>query len=51
VRKGNGAVNLAVLRHLAINLLKQKKSTKVSLKAKRHITAWDDSYLLKELSL
>jgi predicted transposase YbfD/YdcC len=49
VRKDNGAENLAVLRHMAINLLKQEKSAKVGIKAKRHKAAWDDSYLLKVL--
>jgi len=51
VRKDYGAENLAVLRHMAINLLKQEKSAKVGIKAKRHKAAWDDSYLLKVLSL
>ena len=51
VRKDHGAENLAVLRHMAINLLKQEKSAKVGIKAKRHKAAWDDSYLLKVLSL
>jgi predicted transposase YbfD/YdcC len=50
VRKGNGAENLAIVRHMAINLLKQEKSVKVGIKAKRHKAAWDDSYLLKVLS-
>jgi predicted transposase YbfD/YdcC len=51
VRKGNGADNLAILRHMAMNLLKQEKSARVGIKAKRHKAAWDDSYLLKVLSL
>jgi predicted transposase YbfD/YdcC len=49
VRKGNGAANLAVLRHMAMNLLKQEKTARVGIKAKRHKAAWDDSYLLKVL--
>jgi len=51
VRKDHGPENLAVLRHMAINLLKQEKSARVGIKAKRHKAAWDVDYLLKVLSL
>ena len=51
VRKGFGAENLAILRHMAMNLLKQEQSAKVGIKAKRHKAAWDESYLLKVLAL
>jgi predicted transposase YbfD/YdcC len=50
VRKGNGAENLVVLHHMALNLLKQEKSVKAGIKAKRHKAAWDGDYLLKVLS-
>jgi predicted transposase YbfD/YdcC len=43
--------NLAVLRHIALNLLQQDHSTKDSLKVKRLRAAWDDHYLLKLLSI
>lgn len=45
LRKGNGPQNFAVLRHIALNLLKQEKSTKLSLRAKRKRAAWDPNYL------
>jgi predicted transposase YbfD/YdcC len=45
IRKGNGAENFAVLRHIALNLLKQEQSTKLSLRAKRKRAAWDPNYL------
>lgn len=45
IRKGDGAANFAVLRHIALNLLKQEKSTKLSLRAKRKRAAWDPDYL------
>jgi len=50
IRKGNGAENFAVLRHITLNLLRQEKSTKLSLRAKRKKAAWDPGYLLKVLT-
>jgi len=42
--------NLAVIRHLAVNLLTQEKSAKGGTRAKRLKAGWDDRYLLKILS-
>ena len=50
VRKRHGAQNLATLRHMAVNLLKQEKSAKGGIHAKRMQAAWDDEYLVKVLS-
>jgi len=50
VRKGNGAPNLAILRHIALNLLRQEKSAKCGVKAKRLKAGWSEEYLLKVLS-
>jgi predicted transposase YbfD/YdcC len=49
IRKGNGAENFALLRHIALNLLKQEKSSKVGVKIKRNKAGWDNNYLLKVL--
>jgi predicted transposase YbfD/YdcC len=49
VRKDNGPENFAILRHIALNLLKQEKTSKHSIKAKRLQAGWDDTYLLKVL--
>jgi len=50
VCKGNGAQNLAILRHIALNLLRQEKSAKCGVKAKRLKAGWSEEYLLKILS-
>jgi len=50
VRVGHGAENLATLRHMAVNLLKQEKSAKGGIHAKRMQAAWDEHYLVKVLS-
>ena len=50
VRTGHADQNLAVMRHLALNLLKQERSAKVGIKAKRKKAGWDFDYLLKVLS-
>jgi predicted transposase YbfD/YdcC len=45
VRKDYGAQNLAVLRHLALNLLKRDTTTKAGIKARRLKAGWNDTYL------
>ena len=50
IRRGYGAENFAVLRHITLNLLKRETSTKASLRTKRKKAAWDDDYLLMVLT-
>jgi len=50
VRKDHSAENLAVVRHIALNLLKQDKSVKVGIKNKRFLAGLDQEYLTKVLA-
>mgnify|MGYP001244587376 CR=1 FL=1 len=50
IRKDHGPQNFAVLRHIALNLVKQEKTQKASIKGKRLKAGWDEDYLLKILS-
>jgi predicted transposase YbfD/YdcC len=50
VRKGHADENLAVLRHVALNLLTQEPSLKHGTQTKRRRAGWDDKYRLKVLA-
>lgn len=49
VREAKSAENLATLRHIGINLLKQEKSCTRGIEGKRKKAGWDEDYLLKVL--
>lgn len=48
-RQGDSAANLAVIRHLVLNLLRQETSFRGGLHAKRLKCAWDVNYRLRVL--
>ena len=48
-RSDHSAHNFAILRHIALNLLKAEKSVRVGVKGKRLNCGWDHNYLFKVL--
>ncbi|MDM8557171.1 ISAs1 family transposase [Desulfococcaceae bacterium HSG7] len=47
IRKGNVAENMAIIRHLALNLLNRDKKLKVGKKTNRLVAGWNNDYLVK----
>ena len=50
IRQGNGAQNMAILRHMALNLLRREAGHKRGIKARRKRAGWDRDYLLQVLT-
>lgn len=50
IRKGNAAENFSIIRRLVLNLIKQEKTAKKSVKTKRLKAALDNDYLVKILT-
>lgn len=51
VRKDHAPENLAVMRRIALNLLRKEKTAKGGIQAKRLQCAWDENYFFKVLSV
>lgn len=50
IRKNNAPANFAVLRHIAVNIISQNKSRKLSVRAKRFLASLDEEYSIELLS-
>lgn len=53
VRKGNAPENMAMMRHVALNLLKTAttKQNRVSIQSRRKLAGWDHEFLAHVLGL
>jgi hypothetical protein len=45
IREGHADTNFAIVRRMALSLLKNEKSQKVGVKTKRRTAGWNDDYL------
>jgi ribosomal protein L17 len=49
-RKRHSAENMALLRHMAVNLVKKERSSKTSFRGKLLKASWNDDYILQLLA-
>ena len=49
IRKDNAPANFAVLRHIAVNIISQNKSRKLSVRSKRFLASLDEEYSIELL--
>jgi predicted transposase YbfD/YdcC len=50
-KEGNAAMNMGLLNKIALNLLKKEQTSKVGVKNRRLMAAWDINYLAKVLTV
>jgi hypothetical protein len=51
IRQGYADQNMAILRHISLDLSTSDKDNKVGIKIKRQMAGWDNDYLLKLLQI
>ena len=51
IRKDNAPANFAMLRHIAVNILRQNKSKKFGVRSKQFLAAIDESYMNEILEM
>ena len=51
MREGNAAENFSILRRIALNLIRQDKTTRAGVKNRRLLAGWDDQYRQKILGI
>jgi hypothetical protein len=51
IRQGYADQNMAILRHISLDLSMSDKDNKVGIKIKRQMAGWDNDYLLKLLQI
>jgi predicted transposase YbfD/YdcC len=51
LRIDHSAHDMAIIRHIVLNMLRQETSLKTSLRQKRLRAGWDDTYALKVLQI
>ena len=49
IRRDNAPANFAVLRHIAVNVISQNKSRKLSVRSKRFLATLDEEYSIELL--
>jgi predicted transposase YbfD/YdcC len=50
IRKANAPQNLATVRHIALNLLRQEKTSRRGIQGRIRRACWDDEYLMRVLA-
>ena len=51
IRRDHGGENMALLRHLALNLLRHDQTKRLSLRMKRKRAGWDDAFLAQLIGI